>query len=90
MKWCIRQSPKRTESAIASKAFFRSFLKHYLGTEDEARLSEVAQKASLIGYSRLIRKVRKQRKPSEADNRLVRRCVERIAELTEELDTLIF
>ena len=73
-----------------AKAFFRGFLKHYLGTEDEARLSEVAEKASLIGYSRLIRKVRKQRKPSEADNRLVRRCVERIAELTEKLDTLVF
>ena len=33
-------------------------------------------------------KVRKQRKPSEADNRLVRRCMERIAELTDKLDTL--
>jgi len=73
-----------------AKAFFRGFLKHYLGTEDEARLSEVAEKASLIGYSRLIRKVRKQRRPSEADHRLVMHCVERIAELTEKLDTLAF
>ena len=73
-----------------AKAFFRCFMKHYLGTEDEDRLNEVSEKASLIGYSRLIRKVRKQRKPSEADNRLVRRCVERIAELTEKLDTLAF
>ena len=73
-----------------AKAFFRGFLKHYLGTEDEARLSDVAEKASLIGYSRLIRKVRKQRKPSEADHRLVAQCVERIAELTEKLDSLTF
>ena len=73
-----------------AKIFCRSFLKHYLGTEDEARLSEVAEKASLIGYSRLIRKVRKQRKPSEADNRLAQHCVKRIAELTEKLDTLAF
>ena len=73
-----------------ARAFFRLFLKHYLGTEDEDRLNEVSEKASLIGYSRLIRKIRKQRKPSEADNRLVRHCVERIAELTERLDSLCF
>ena len=73
-----------------SKAFFRGFLKRYLGTEDPARLDEVTRKASLIGYSRLIRKVRKQRKPSEADHLLVGRCVEKIAELTNALDTLTF
>ena len=73
-----------------AKAFFRFFLRHYLGTEDEGRLNEVTEKASLIGLSRLIRKVRKQRKPSDADNLLALRCVERIAELTERLDSLSF
>ena len=73
-----------------AQAFFRFFLKHYLGTEDEDRLNEVSEKASLIGYSRMIRKIRKQRKPSEADHRLVRLCVDRIAELTEKLDCLSF
>ncbi|MBO6109187.1 MAG: HD domain-containing protein [Eubacterium sp.] len=73
-----------------AKTFFRDVLKHYLGTEDEKRLSDVAQKASLIGYSRLIRKIRKQRKVSEADNMTVRRCVERISELTDKLDSLSF
>ena len=73
-----------------SKAFFSFFLKDYLGTEDEARLKDVTDKASLIGYSRMIRKVRKQRKVSDADHALVSRCVEKIAELTDELDTLEF
>jgi uncharacterized protein (TIGR02172 family) len=73
-----------------AKEFFRSFLVYYLETEDEDKLNEVSEKASLIGYSRLIRKVRKQRKPSEADNRLVRRCVEKISGLVEKLDTLTF
>ena len=68
----------------------RLFLKYYLGTEDEERLNEVEKKASIIGCSRLIRKIRKQRKPSEADHVLVRRCVERIAELAEKLDSLTF
>ena len=73
-----------------SRQFMNQFLKRYLGTEDEARLEEVAEKASLIGYSRLIRKIRKQRRPARPDNELVRHCVERIAELTGKLDTLTF
>ena len=73
-----------------ARRFMRMFLKDYLGTEEESRLNEVAEKASLIGYSRLIRKIRKQRAQDETDNLLVRRCVERIAELTEKLDTLTF
>ena len=70
--------------------FMRLFLKYYLGTEDQGRLNEVTEKASLIGYSRLIRKVRKRRNPTEADRLLIRRCVERIAELTDRLDSLDF
>ena len=73
-----------------AKRFMRLFLKHYLATEDDSRLDEVSEKASLIGYSRLIRKIRKQRKPSDADHRLVLHCIERIAELTESLDNLTF
>jgi len=49
-----------------------------------------AEKASLIGYSRLIRKLRKQRELAESDRLLIRRCVERIAALTKKLDTLTF
>lgn len=33
-------------------------------------------------------KIRKQRRPSDADDLLVRRCVERIAELTDRPDGL--
>lgn len=73
-----------------ARRFMRLFLKYYLGTEDEERLNEVEKKASIIGCSRLIRKIRKQRKPSEADHVLVRRCVERIAVLAEKLDSLTF
>ena len=73
-----------------ARRFFRFFLKHYLGTEDMEQLEEVAEKASLIGYSRLIRKIRKQRKSSDADNLLVCHCVERIAELVKKLDMLTF
>lgn len=73
-----------------AKRFFRAFLKCYLGTEDEARLDEVTEKASLLGYSRMIRKLRKKRSLTDSDERVVERCVRRVAELTEWLDTLDF
>ena len=74
----------------SAKKFFRCFLRHYLGTEDESRLNDVTEKASLIGYSRLIRRIRKQRRPPDVDHELVCRCVEKIAELTDRLDSLTF
>ena len=73
-----------------ARRFMRLFLKKYLGTEDEEKLSEVERKASVIGYSRLIRKIRKKRKTVEADHLLIRQCVERIAELTDGIDSLAF
>lgn len=73
-----------------SRRFMHLFLKKYLGTEDEERLSEVEGKASVIGYSRLIRKIRKKRMTVESDHLLIRQCVERIAELTDRIDSLAF
>ena len=77
-------------SCETARRFFRFFLKYYLGTEDEGRLNEVEEKASLIGYSRLIRKLRKQRSLSDGDRAQIHRCVERIAALTDKLDSLEF
>ena len=70
--------------------FFDLFLRRYLGTEDNERLQEVTEKASLLCYTRLIRKLRKKREPSEADRPIIDRCVKRIGELTAKLDTLAF
>ena len=64
------------------------FLQDYLGTDDENRINEVAEKASLIGYSRLIRKLRKKMTLSDGDRALISHCVEKIAELTDKLDSL--
>ncbi len=73
-----------------ARRFMRLFLKYYLGTEDEERLSEVERKASIIGYSRLIRKIRKKRKTVDSDRLLIRQCVEKIADLTDGIDNLAF
>ena len=77
-------------SYYTANRFMRLFLKYYLKTDDEDRLNEVIEKASIIGYSRLIRKIHKQRKQSEADQLVIRRCVKRITELTDRLDNLAF
>lgn len=73
-----------------ARRFFDLFLKRYLETEDEDRLREVTEKASLLCYTRLIRKLRKGGEPSEADRQIIDRCLERIRELTARLDTLAF
>ena len=73
-----------------ARRFFDLFLRYYLDTGDEDRLREVTEKASLIGYSRLIRKLRGKGDPSGADRAIIDRCVKRIDELTAKLDTLAF
>lgn len=71
-----------------AKTFLDEFLKFYLETEDEARISEVKDKASLIGYARLIRKKRKKPEMSDQDREKILICIDKINELTEKLDTL--
>ena len=70
--------------------FFDLFLKSYLKTENEERLQEVTEKASLLCCTRLIRKLHRKGKPSEADCQIIDRCVKRIRELTEKINTLAF
>ena len=71
-----------------AKRFYSTFLKHYLETEDEERLQEVTEKASLLGCTRMIRKLRKKGSVSESEREKIDRYLSRIADLTERLDTL--
>lgn len=73
-----------------ARQFFHSFMGRYLGTEDENSIRHVTEKASIIAYSRLIRKLRKHGTVSAADRKIIGRCMNRIAELTEKLDSLVF
>jgi thiamine kinase-like enzyme len=73
-----------------SKQFFDSFLRYYLGTDDEDKLREVTEKASLIGCSRMIRKIRKKKDLSLDDKRMIVPYVERLADLVNRYDTLEF
>ncbi|MCR5475228.1 MAG: HD domain-containing protein [Lachnospiraceae bacterium] len=70
--------------------FLDCFLKAYLKTEDEDRLRPVKEKASLIGYSRLIKKIRKKGTLTDADKEKIKGFTEKIADLVGRLDTLTF
>ena len=74
----------------AARQFFHSFLRRYLRTEDENSIRDVTEKASVIAYTRFIRKLRKKEALNEKDRKQIARCVKIIAELTEKQDSLAF
>ena len=69
--------------------FWDLSLKMYLGTDDEAVCRAVAEKAMIIGYTRMLR--RAIRRPEEADSPAkIVRCKEMLSELLGRVDTLCF
>ena len=69
--------------------FWNMALKMYLGTDDEAVCQSVAEKAMIIGYTRMLR--RAARRPNEADSPAkIARCKEMLALLLEKTDSLDF
>ena len=69
--------------------FWNMALSMYLGTEDKEICAKVAEKAMVIGYTRMLR--RAIRRPNEADSPAkIARCKEVLAQLLEKIDTLEF
>ena len=69
--------------------FWNMALKMYLGTDDEAVCQSIAEKAMVIGYTRMLR--RAARRPNEADSPAkIARCKEMLAELLNNVDCLTF
>jgi thiamine kinase-like enzyme len=73
-----------------AREFFSLFLKYYLETEDEAVLKDVSDKAALICYTRMIRKIRKKTAHDDADRAKIKRYLEKLRNLTNRLTTLAF
>ena len=72
-----------------AEKFWDMSLKMYLGTDDEDVCRSVAQKAMIIGYTRMLR--RAIRRPDEADSPAkIARCKEMLALLLSKVDTLVF
>ena len=73
----------------AAVTFWDMALKLYLGTENEAVCQAVAEKAMIIGYTRMLR--RAIRRPNEAESPAkIARCKEMLAALLSKVDTLVF
>ena len=69
--------------------FWDMALKMYLGTEDEAVCQSVAEKAMIVGYTRMLR--RAIRRPQEADSPAkIARCKEMLAQLLAKTDSICF
>ena len=72
-----------------AEKFWDMALKMYLGTEDEEICRSVAEKAMIIGYTRMLR--RAVRHSEEADSSAkIARCKEMLEILLDKVDTLIF
>ena len=73
----------------SAEKFWDMSLKMYLGTEDDEVCRSVAEKAMIVGYTRMLR--RAIRRPEDADSPAkIARCKERLAYLLSNVDTLIF
>jgi hypothetical protein len=69
--------------------FWNMSLKMYLGTNDESICQSVAEKAMIIGYTRMLR--RAIRRPNEAESPAkIARCKEMLEILLAKVDTLTF
>ena len=69
--------------------FWNMTLKAYLGTDDDTVCQSVAEKAMIIGYTRMLR--RSIRRPNEADSPArIARCKEMLSILLEKVDSLTF
>ncbi len=63
----------------------------YLETDDEAYISDVANKAMIVGYTRLMRRTIKRIGYEDPEGKaLIEHCKMRLAELLAKVDTLVF
>ena len=70
--------------------FFRVFLQHYLGTDDQDKIMEVTEKASLLGYVRIVLWLHTKGNLTEHEIKMKEEYLARIEQLTDRLDSLIW
>lgn len=89
-------NPANTEKFMklpyeTTKYIWHKALSLYFETEDEARIAEVAEKAMVVGYARLMRRTIKRIGYEDAEGRaIIENCKAHLAELLAKVDTLVF
>lgn len=69
--------------------FWRTSLKMYLGTDDDAVCQSVAEKAMVIGYTRMLRRAIRRSEDADSPAKIAR-CKEMLAILLDKVDTLCY
>ena len=72
-----------------AEKFWHMALRMYLGTDDETQCQRIAEKAMVIGYTKMLR--RALRRPDDADSAAkIARCKQMLQTLLDRVDTLTF
>ena len=71
-----------------TSVFWHKVLMAYLGTEDPERITEVENKAKVIGYARLLRRAIRRDEPDR--ERMTEHCKVQLGRLVPRIDTLSF
>lgn len=72
-------------------AFWKATLRYYFGTDEEAVLQEIEDKAAIIGFSRLLRRTfRKAKEDEDYRARLIAYCKQALCTLVPKTDSLTF
>ena len=69
--------------------FWNMALKMYLGTDDEAVCKDVAEKAMVVGYTRMLRRAIRRPQDSDSPAKIVR-CKEMLETLLGKVESLVF
>lgn len=71
-------------------AVWNKVLQLYLGTEDEGDIRSVAEKAMILGYTRLLRRTIRRESDTDYGKACIAHYKQRLAQLLERVDTLVF
>ncbi len=89
-------NPANTEKFMklpyeTTKYIWHKALSLYLDTEDESRITEVAEKAMIIGYARLMRRTIKRIGFEDSEGKaIIENCESHLNDLLSRIDTLTF
>ena len=73
-----------------AKSVWEKFLPLYLGSADEAYVRSVAEKAMVVGYTRLLRRTLRREADTELGKASIAFYTQRLCELIDRVDSLVF
>lgn len=69
--------------------FLKKTFAYYFDTEDEARLTEIMDKARVIGYTRMMRRTIRRSGDTPEGQALIAHCAKQLSELLAKVDSLV-